>query len=457
MEEFQLALLIWSALWGPAAYSMIYQFYQKRDTFPIKQRWPNVVLFTMTFHLTCILMLNFVDVICAMYMPAFLDPLCLFTGATACAFLVLLRVWKFYFDYRSSHDRLSHVLDSWFLKKRAAGERSVLITVGAGIFVIYTIAAIAITSLHSTWNVRYSEVSTTSNGVVDDTNNIFLLSSLPIGALMVIFAFLLRNKEDGLHIKSEFRIAGLTILGVMIVYGILLICDVKTNVVALLLPNATCFIMINVQIAYPLALSHYFAMKRKLAEVNMSKYEEVSHNSTNEIHEDLPPETTKEDQRKWKIDKIMSDPQMLEELKVFLTKELSIENLLFLLDLEKFKASKDNIELERNAELLIQKFVMPQSPFELNLSSDTQGALKSKLQMIQCKNASGGVVGESVSAIVDLKTFKAAECEIKMLLETDPVRRFRIYIKQRPPTTTTGIAQKPEDRSKMPPVEVFQV
>jgi hypothetical protein len=86
MDDFQVVLLVWTVVWGPIAFCALFMFCKRTDKFPIKQRWPNMVIFTMSLHLSCMLMLNLVDVVLSEDLPAILDSLCLFSGAVSAAF-----------------------------------------------------------------------------------------------------------------------------------------------------------------------------------------------------------------------------------------------------------------------------------------------------------------------------------------------------------------------------------
>jgi hypothetical protein len=373
-----------------------------------------------------------------------------------CCVLVLIRVWKFYFDYRSSQDRFNHSLNSWFLKNRALGERRNLNIAGALILMIYLIIAFAITSATGTWSLSYFEVVNSHFNVVEQTVSVHLFSTLAVGILVVIFAFLLRNKEDGLHIKSEFRLGGIVILAVMSIFGILIVSNVRGDFSSMFLTNITCFAMINIQIVYPLVLSYRFEGKVWIPDVNLSsKDEDTIHNTPENARvEDIPK--LRGDVKKLKLDRILAEPHLLEQLKVFLTKELSIENLLFILDVQKFKNLSESREVELTAEQIIQKYVLPQSPFQINISGETRSDLTSKLHSIQRKNASGGANGEPV--LIDAKIlFKDAESEIRMLLESDPVRRFRTDLKSKGPATVVEPVLEEDQKSPFPPTETFQL
>jgi hypothetical protein len=437
-------LVLWWVLWGPTAYFTIFLFYTRRDKFPIKQRWPQMVISTMLLHVTSMLMLSLVDVVFARGLPAVLDPLCLLFGTTSCAFLVLIRVWKFYFDFRSSQDRVQQNLNSWFLRNRALGEQFNLICSGGGILVVYIIISFVITSVNGTWRKTYFQVGYPPSAVVDDTNSIFLVSTLLNGIFMVIFAFLLKDKEDGLRIKSEFRITGLLIVGIMILFGAMLLGNVYGDIASMLFANITCLAMVLIQIWYPLILSYRFERRGKTSDLNLSS---ISHNNGSQDGQ-KSPRAKKPVQLK--LDNVLADSQMLEDLKVFLTQELSVENLLFILELQKFKQSSVGGDLERLSEQLIKKYILNQAPFQLNLSGKTQRSLSNKFEEIQMKNATGGS-----SVIVDNTLFKDAESEIRALLETDPLIRFRRSQLNKAKMST--IDEPKGTTSGFPPTEAFQV
>jgi hypothetical protein len=52
------------------------------------------------------------------------------------------------------------------------------------------------------------------------------------------------------------------------------------------------------------------------------------------------------------------------------------------LSIEKFKELSDDKERLENAQLIINKFVLPHSPFQLNLSGDVHAALVHTLNLI---------------------------------------------------------------------------
>eukprot|EP00475_Leptophrys_vorax_P027885 TRINITY_DN39888_c0_g2_i1.p1 TRINITY_DN39888_c0_g2~~TRINITY_DN39888_c0_g2_i1.p1 ORF type:complete len:437 (+),score=102.15 TRINITY_DN39888_c0_g2_i1:83-1393(+) len=410
--------LCWNVFWLICGSWLISSFAWSKDKFPIKQRWPQIVVASMSLHLFSVVMLNFVEVIFPEHFPVFCDYVFGFLAAPVTAFMMVTRAWRFYFDYNSSISRAStdsqKQAESWFLRpqNRRFGKPENLQISCCILAALYILGAVWIVQQNGLWPKTYSQVTGSKSYFFSMIASIGALS-----ALMMTLSLLLHGyEEDGLHIRKELRLSGCVIFFLVIAFVGFFLMGARSRLFALILMNIASLYSILIQVGYPLALSvkgkkkWAKQVKRELRGSFGISEQSAGESSVRTITSSTGPNLSKFSGR-IKMDDILKDEALLLEFQAFLVKELSVENLHFLLDVKKFKA-----ELTENLEALfkelMEKYILENSPFEINIPADIRNQLLNLQQTPQ-------------QITLTRQVFDAAQDEIITLLDSDPVRRFR--------------------------------
>jgi len=186
--------------------------------------------------------------------------------------------------------------------------------------------------------------------------------------VFLFLAFKLRQVVDGFKIKEELKFTGWTAVSVLIPW--ILFNFPLTNVNEEVFPFSTFFLVLGVSAAFcvstlwPLYRS-YFAPP-SIEEAN--------------VPEDL---TT--------LQGLLAHKAGIASFKKFLTKEFSVENILFFEEIEEYRKKKkdggEELELIGEAQRIYAKYIIVDSPFQVNLPDAIVKDLESKLKDIFSSNA----------------------------------------------------------------------
>jgi len=190
-------------------------------------------------------------------------------------------------------------------------------------------------------------------------------------------AFKLRQVVDGFKIKEELRLTGIVAICVCIPWiGFNNWAKRINNEV---FPFSTFFLLVGVSVAF--GLSTLWPLYRSYFAPPMIE---------DRFSRDLDT-----------LQGLLSDKEGLASFKQFLTKEFSVENILFYEEIEEYRAKKRHqteIQLLGDAQKIYAKYIITDSPFQVNLSDLITKDLEKQLKDIfSAAGADTGVKSESSS------------------------------------------------------------
>jgi hypothetical protein len=411
------AFLSWTIIWLALSSAMLCAFWSRAGKFPIKQRWPGMVFSSMAIHLISLALLNCTEVILPSQFPVFCDLLFGYLAVPVPTFMIVTRVWKFYFDFKSSQARAStSSANSWFLQPHNRKYRNPVYLIISCVLlaILYISTAVIISEEKGFWDKSYAEVNS-----IKLHNYVMTVSSIILSVLFLILSLLLHgSEEDGLHIKKELRLSGFSIVALVLAFMGYTLFQTRSKFFGLVTINVASFYTVLIQVGFPVLLS--MKGKKKCCFVvtrPRKKSAQTSENSRGETSDGTVTnsgQTLKLSSNRIKIDDILKDEALLAAFHEHLVKELCVENLYFLLDAQHFKKVSPE-KLAAKFLLLIEKYIVEDAPFQLNLPSDMQKKLLDLYKRVKAGDTSG--LGTTI--------FQPAEVEIGSLLDSDSVRRFR--------------------------------
>jgi hypothetical protein len=380
-------------------------FYQRRHLFPIAQRYPLYILHAQIVFGLSIFISIFVDTVIPLYGPGFFDIISSIFLSGYSFTVMVARAWRFYFDYASARDKLAQKHDSWFLKYQVFAKQSFLKWVAVLSFIGYGTAAIVYTFTSGSYLHVYAE-SFDISGV----NDFILYTCLINLLLMLVISYKLRGCKDGLYISKELFHCGSLTLIVLIVWGALSAFQTTAT-----------YLSIGIAIGY--SYDFYWSIVFPLRE----SYKYPSHssrtlssrrttNTTSSFVNELPSgEVSKHKKLSERFQEVLDDPVKLEAFKQFLTLELSIENILFFLDVQVWKKDfeqpwNDAANIKAKAKAIFEKYLNPAALYEVNLPNLILAEVERALEADNDK--------------LPATLFDQAGREIRLLMQRDSFRRF---------------------------------
>jgi hypothetical protein len=121
---------------------------------------------------------------------------------------------------------------------------------------------------------------------------------------------------------------------------------------------------------------------------------------------------------------MMRDPCGRDLILMFLEKEMSVENLLFLEEIDKIRSSNTNNECilcsqPKQVQELVDKFISNSVPYQVNLSQAVRGPLMKKINE-HSKNV------DNQAHLVSSDPFEKAYQEVLLMMTSDSFSRFRM-------------------------------
>jgi hypothetical protein len=249
-------------------------------------------------------------------------------------------------------------------------------------------------------------------------------------AVFIVFAFGMRAVVENFRIKEELKWTGLLAIAAVIPW--LIFNNAAKSVNTTIFPFSTLFVVIAVSIAF--LLSTLWPLYRSLSQAQASMLDMET------IPDNLDTLTG-----------ILTTVSGVESFKKFLTKEFSVENILFYLEVEEFRnATKAAIDSGRKdnqdslthlmglAQRVHAKYIMTDSPFQINLPDVVVDQLKADLlrefkpgvdrkplmERASSKNDDEDDGGDSYGIRTPPTLFDAAQKNIFNLMFTDSLPRF---------------------------------
>jgi len=408
--------LIWLILFFPIYSCAVLLFYFRRDVQPIKARSPMLVLINDVVLLAFVLVLCLQRIFVDDY-PCVLNIWTQYIGTLVLCNTYLLRCWHLYFKYYMTQEKLNarpniDTDSTFFIKYRRFTGVRFFATGLACIIVLLVIPCAVLTG------VSHDIRTQSGDDCNKDTGDIILAVYAAIYVLCFLaFAVNLRQVVDGFMIKEELRYTGL--VGVLAVVPWVIFNNVLKEINRDTFPFSTLVLLIA--ISFALGLSTFWPLYRSIYKPP--------------VLEDLHvPDNIRT------LSGLLSDPDGFTSFKLFLSKEFSVENILFWKEVEEFRLKKsktpDPADLRGDAQNIYGKYIIRGAPFEVNLPSNIVADLQSRLRdefagpgrevsasnvalvSVNASKTEDGI-GENTPTIFD-----AAQGNIFALMESDSYQRY---------------------------------
>jgi len=346
-------------------------FWQRRDLQPIKARLPTLVVgsdIIIFFFWVLILCLQRIYV--ETY-PCLVNVWSGFIGIIILFNTYLWRCWVLFFTFQLTQERLEgrKKAESTFLKNRFLISHPFLIKFVGTLTVILNLPCALFTAGNE--DLPNLTGDNCNKGWSDQ-----VLAGYVVGYVVVFlfFAFKLRQVVDGFKIKEELKVTG--VIAIVIVIPWILFNSVVKTINNEVFPFSTFFLILGVSAAF--CVSTLWPLYRS--------YFAPPNIEASDVPEDL---TT--------LQGLLSHKAGIASFKKFLTKEFSVENILFFEEIEEYRKKKkeggDEMELIGEAQRIYAKYIIVDSPFQVNLPDNIVKDVESKLKDIFSNNA--GKIPES--------------------------------------------------------------
>jgi len=348
--------LAWLIFFGPVMIIGMFWFYNRREFQPIKARNPTMVLITDVILLFWILFNCFQRIIVDEY-PCLVSLWTGWVGLIVLFNAYMWRCWQLYFTFQLTQERLDGVpkSQSKFVKRRHWIHGAVGFKFFGTMTVILVLPCGILTSTNEDLPRLYGDQCTRSWGE-------YLLGFYVLAYSVVFswFAHALRQVVEGFRIKEEMKFTGILALVVFIPWVMFnAIFDTINDSV---FPFSTLAMWIGVSLAF--IVSTLVPLFRSLSPPDIGL-------------ENLPSDLGT-------LEGLLTDKKGVASFKKFLTKEFSVENILFYEEIEEFRKKQatrmDQLELVGEAQRIYAKYIIIDSPFQVNLPDPIVRELESKLK-----------------------------------------------------------------------------
>eukprot|EP00475_Leptophrys_vorax_P042050 TRINITY_DN7936_c0_g1_i1.p1 TRINITY_DN7936_c0_g1~~TRINITY_DN7936_c0_g1_i1.p1 ORF type:complete len:487 (+),score=128.78 TRINITY_DN7936_c0_g1_i1:79-1539(+) len=442
----KLGYVTWLVISTCVCIVLCYLFLMKRHSFPIKGRFVELVVITAVHFQVFTIIFTFAHGIFPRDTPAVVEVISEFQIASMGSLLYVIRLWKFYFESETATARNLMLENSWYLKNQQWGDPKFLkyfVVVGYAFFFATAIALSAGTRAFELHSVAFP-------GRLPSLTTVLVTSAIFIVGI-IIMAYLLRHRKDGYFIVVEFQTLVLIIsFGTCMWYIFDIVAD--SRIPSCIFLNITVFCVMMVSLAFPLYRSYQFESEFKF--MTQARVRGFGVGSQSEVYSptasgqteggifkrlsvrvsgNLPSaQGTGElvETKQVVIDRTavalnieladaLKSPVFIEKFREFLVSELSVENLLWLLEMEGFfeqMRSSDQNTLAQTSLIVYKKYMADLAPFKLNLSAPT---VKQLHKIFREPRADGW------EEKVNMDTFATAQEEIYKLVSSDSFLRFR--------------------------------
>lgn len=323
-------------------------FWRRRALQPIKARSPSLVVITDIVLLLYVLLLCLQRITGDDY-PCLLNLWSGYLGTIVLFNTYLWRCWTLYFRFHLTQEKLdqSKPSEQWFIHRqhwitgRYLGPISILVTV------ILCLPCLAMTLINE--ELVHQSGDSCDKAWADAVLAVYVALYV---AVFIFFAVSLRLVVDGFKIKEELRLTG--IVGAVAVVPWVLFNLAFEDVNNDTFPFSTLFLIIAVVAAF--AASTMWPLYRSIFQPPQLPTFEV-------------PDTLNT------LDGLLKGDLGIDAFKKFLTKEFSVENILFFLEVEDFRRyirelegdeHRDKSVLSKQKEIYT-KYIVANCPFQVNL------------------------------------------------------------------------------------------
>ena len=392
----------WLILWVPIFLVAMYWFKQRAHIQPIKARSPTLVLVTDTILLLYLMSLCFQRIFVKDY-PCLLNIWSGYIGTVILFNSYLWRCWTLYFNFNLTHVRLqrsTRVLDgggdnmqNFFIRNRWMTGGAFLFKLSAIVFCLLMIPPFALSVTHTSIAQQSGDGCDLSWGPT-----VLAVYVALYVACFSWFSFSLRSVVDGFRIKTELKITGL--FGLLAVVPWFVFNNYASDTNKNTFPFSTMFLLIAICAAfaastiYPLYASFFgsqstggggsssmFALMSsfrimKSRPEQFHPLDEISSNDPNGSSGALSPTGLKPGQQPERLYQILADPDGMEAFTQFLTKEFSVENIVFYNEIETLRSELCTSHTEGTYEPrafldrlkhIHEKYIQPSASYQVNL------------------------------------------------------------------------------------------
>jgi hypothetical protein len=391
-------------------------FYKRRNAFPIQGTSPMYQLTIIANEVFCHALLWIVEYVTSDASVALDLIIQLFFTMTASFYAIF--VWKIYYNFRVSEDMNFQDENSWFIKnyQRFGANRSLqliqILTV-----LVHFIVAIAFSGGSGAFTTSIQKFS--GHG----WNLVILIFACGPCVFILNLAFKMRSRADHYYLLKSLFWTTVTAAFTVLIYIISSSFLGSSSKLESLLSTFVVFETLFGLLIFPVIISARYEIR-------------VSGSDKEEMEDLYPPRASlqegtqvtvtgtamDEEKRQRKLQKIslrhvLENRELQEKFREFLVSEFSVENILFWLEVESFKQSCQGPLFDRKAGAfkIFDTFCSNASCYEVNLSYPVAQKLLKKI----------GEIRSGEQQEVDPTIFNEAQEQIYILMESDPLKRFK--------------------------------
>lgn len=349
----------------------LFIFWRRRHKYPIKARSPFLVVVS-DLVLLCYLLLLCLQRIIHDYYPCIVNIWAGYVGTVVLFNTYLWRGWTLYFTFHLTQQKLMQLDEAdapYFIRHRHYVSTSFLMKVMITITILLLLPAAILTATHPTLLTQYGDGC---NKVWGDT-----LLAIYVAIYVCIFCYLawhLRGVADNFKIKTELKITGVT--GIVAVIPWFIFNNVFEHTNSTVFPFSTLFLILCIVTAF--VTSTIWPLYTSFVDKDAMRYETVE---TNTAYHTLSG--------------LLQSTSGVEAFMQFLTKEFSVENILFYFDVEQFRTLKKSLPVNKESVLqcmgherhIYAKYVQMNAPFQVILPAgmveEVERALVTSMRQMQ--------------------------------------------------------------------------
>lgn len=330
------------------------KFYENRDEYPIKARQPMLVLVGSA------IMYSFVVILCFQRMysenfPCILNIWVTNIGVMVVCFVYLWRCWVLYFKFKTAEAKIQSRHDfnetkSFFLKKQYLISGPFLVRLFG------TLSMLVLTPAAFYTREKYHDLKDCAGKDMEDEYPKYVLMAFAFVCFLAFstFAiFLLRDVNDSFYIRLELQRTGISCC-ILIVWVLFFIVKPLAEVNQTVPVTTICVFILSICV-------FIFSIIQPLKRVRIT------------THTNREVKTLKD---------VLTNPESVDALELFLKKEFSVENILFWEDVLRYKLickRKSVDEQKKRANDLYCKYIDDDGDCQVNLIHKTKISIKSFL------------------------------------------------------------------------------
>eukprot|EP00457_Paulinella_chromatophora_P005860 gb/GEZN01005878.1/.p1 GENE.gb/GEZN01005878.1/~~gb/GEZN01005878.1/.p1 ORF type:complete len:482 (-),score=58.94 gb/GEZN01005878.1/:222-1667(-) len=384
-------------------------FWRRRDIQPIKARMPGLVVITDFFMFLWIMQLGLQRIAADGY-PCLMNLWTGFVGLVVLFNTYLWRCWVLYFTFELTQERLKGIKrrESLFMKNRH------LIANPFAFKFLGTLTCILILpcGILTATNEKIPQLKGDScDRFWGDI--VIMIYMMGYTTLFLYFTLKLRQVVEGFKIKQELTLTAC--IAIVVFPPWLAFNTVLEDINNQYFPVSTLCLVLGV--AAQFTVSTVLPVIQSLKPMSMDLLDiDLQGNVSN-------------------LNGVLMSKAGVEALKIFLTREFSVENLLFYEEIEAYRKMKEadaaEMQLVGDAQRIYAKYIVPDAPFQVNLPQAIVKDLDGRLRNIfsQGPNVGSSLTPDMYEPGYDMPEvptiFDRAQRNIFKLMQTDSFPRFQ--------------------------------